>query len=366
MIKGSTTQHVFLVLALSLFSSFSIATPQLNIDPEEGVSTNNPSEEPPRASLVSAGQVKPDSVTDMSASAEKINAAFWLKKLRTALRESHFEAGIMRQKGQKTESYQWLHGTVGEGEEKVEVERVSQLVGGVGTMIRRDNTIAFFDSKKEPYAVQGNSIRNFMPPIFYRNAGELIDSYQFVLVSKSQIAGRSAQLIRIESIKRQTYNFWVWIDVESGLPLRMVYVDDEGEAVEQIVMMHLSVYNQHTEEMVKLATMELPEAPAAVAANQQTNNWIISHIPKGFELIKSDRHHVSISREVSDYYLFSDGLVEFSIYVQRPLDNFTSPVVLTDGATSFVMIHAGGFDVTVIGMIPPETGFKIAKGVSAK
>lgn len=308
---------------------------------------------------------------DLSKGVEKINAAFWLRKLRTALREGQFEAGIVRQKGENTESYKWLHGVVEVEQESgelqaVEVEQVSQLVGGVGTMIRRDNTIALFDSNNEPYAVNGNSIRNFIPPIFYRDAGELIDSYQFVLVSKSQIAGRSAQLIRIESIKRQTYNYWMWIDVDSGLPLRMLYVDDSGDVVEQIIMTHLSIYNAPTADMEKLAKMSLPNAPMAVAATQQANNWEVSYLPKGFELIKSDRHHVSISREVSDYFLFSDGLVEFSIYVQRPLDNFTSPVVLTDGATSFVMIHADSIDVTVVGTIPPKTAYAIAQGVQAK
>lgn len=308
---------------------------------------------------------------DLSKDVEKINAAYWLRKLRTALRKGQFEAGIVRQKGEKTESYKWLHGVVEVEQESgelqaVEVEQVSQLVGGVGTMIRRDNTIALFDANNEPYAVNGNSIRNFIPPIFYRDAGALIDSYQFVLVSKSQIAGRSAQLIRIESIKRQTYNYWMWIDVESGLPLRMVYVDDTGDVVEQIIMTHLSVFNAPTPDMKKLAVMSLPNAPLAVAPTQQANNWKVSYLPKGFELIKSDRHHVSISREVSDYYLFSDGLVEFSIYVQRPLDNFSSPVVLTDGATSFVMIHADSIDVTVVGTIPPKTAYAIAQGVKAK
>lgn len=309
---------------------------------------------------------EPTSINKSSSSLEKINAAFWLKKLRTALTEGLFEAGIVRQRGQKTESYQWLHGRVDVEGKPVEVEKISQLVGGVGTMIRRDNTIAFFDSNKSPYAVQGKSIRNFIPPVFYGNAGDLIDSYQFVLVSKSQIAGRSAQLIRIESIKRETYNYWVWIDVESGLPLRMVYVNNEGDVAEQVIMTHLSIYPESNESMQELAVMELPEAPVPVAVTQQANNWDISFVPRGFDLVKSDRHHVSISREVSDYYLFSDGLVEFSIYVQRPLGNFNAPVVLTDGATSFVMVHANEIDVTVVGKIPPETGFKIAQGVKAK
>ena len=120
----------------------------------------------------------------------------------------------------------------------------------------------------------------------------------------------------------------------------------------------------------KLLELDLPEPVTAVIATQnETNNWQMTWLPDGFELVKSDRHHVSISREVSDYYLYSDGLVEVSIYVQRPLDSFKSPIVLKDGATSFVMLRASGFDVTVVGKVPAEVAYQIAtnvKGVQAQ
>ncbi len=299
---------------------------------------------------------------------EKINAAYWLKKLKVALKESNFEAGIINIKGGKTEPSQWAHGVAKDSAgQLVEVERVSPLIGNGVSTIRRGKTVAFFESNNDPYSVSAKSIRGFIPAIFYQDASSLIDSYQFVLVSKSQIAGRSAQLIRIESTTKQTYNFWLWIDVLSGLPLRMAYIDERGEVVEQTLMTHLTLLTEPNEEMNKLAKMELPPVPnAAMASAQHTNNWLMEHIPVGFKLIKSDRHHVSISREVSDYYLFSDGLVEFSVYIQRPIEGFNSPLVLEDGGTSFVMIHADGFDVTVVGMIPAETAFKVAKSVKTK
>ncbi|MDB2372977.1 MucB/RseB C-terminal domain-containing protein [Psychrosphaera haliotis] len=299
---------------------------------------------------------------------EKINAAYWLKKLQEALTKSNFEAGIVTLKGEKTESYQWTHGfKVNDDGTEVEIERVSPLIGNGITAIRKNQTLSFFESNKEPYSISGVSIRNFIPAIFYKDFGDLVDSYQFVLVSKSQIAGRSAQLIRVESVTKEAYNFWVWIDVISGLPLRMAYIDEQGEVVEQVLMTHLSYLTEPNEEINKLFEIQLPQvANTAIAMNQQTNNWQLEYTPNGFELLKSDRHHVSINREVADYYLFSDGLVEYSVYVQRPIESFNSPLVLKDGGTSFVMVHADGFDVTVVGMLPTETAFKIAKSVKSK
>lgn len=316
------------------------------------------------SSVTTATYASPAIATDISATAEKVNAAYWLSKLRTALTQTNFEAGIVTLKGEKTESFQWVHGV--EPKTGEEVERVSPLIGGGVMTIRKGDAVTFIEPNKEPYSVSGNSIRSFIPPVFYKNAAQLINSYQFVLVSKSQIAGRSAQLIRIESVSKHAYNYWVWIDVLSGLPLRLAFVDEKGDVKEQVLMTHLTLHKEPSAEINKLIEFPTPPATAAlIAQRQETNNWQMSWLPAGFKLIKSDRHHVSISREVSDYYLYSDGLVDVSIYVQRPLESFNSPLILRDGATSFVMVHANGFDVTVVGKIPEEIAFKIASSVKA-
>lgn len=302
--------------------------------------------------------------TDIAATTEKVNAAFWLSKLRMALTQTNFEAGIVTLKGEKTESFQWVHGV--DESTGTEVERVSPLIGGGVMTIRKGDTVTFVEPNKEPYSVKSTSIRSFIPPVFYKNAAQLINSYQFVLVSKSQIAGRSAQLIRIESVSKHAYNYWIWIDVLSGLPLRLAFVDEVGDVKEQVLMTHLTLHKEPGPEITKLFEFSTPPATEAlIAQRQETNNWNMSWLPNGFKLIKSDRHHVSISREVSDYYLYSDGLVEVSIYVQRPLESFNGPLVLRDGATSFAMVHANGFDVTVVGKVPEDIAVKIASSVKA-
>lgn len=306
-------------------------------------------------------QVKASVTSDDFSSTE--TATDWLIKLKHALTTQNFDAGVISTKANKTESFKWLHGVV----VSKEIESIAPLIGGGITTIRKGNIVSFIEANKQVYSIEASSIRNFIPPVFYNTVEVLADSYQFVLVSKNQIGGRPAQLIRIESKDNTTFNYWVWIDAESGLPLRLEYVNQSGEVVERMLMTHLSVYSEPTEDMIKISQLDFPEPVIiSIASNKDTNDWHINWLPKGFKLIKSDRHHVSISREVSDYYLYSDGLVEFSIYIQRPLESFKSPVVLQDGATSFVMINANGFDVTVVGAIPAETGYKIATNITRK
>ena len=306
---------------------------------------------------------------------EKVSAEEWLIKLRNSLTTSNFQAGIVTMKAGKTTSYSWLHGVVAiaddNGKESadvktIEVESISPLMGSGVSNFRQDQVVTFIEPNKEAYSIKSESIRKFIPPIFYKNALDLSSNYNFVMSSKSEIGGRPAQLIRLESINHTTHDYWIWLDVQSSLPLRMAFVNQKNEVIEQVVMTQLSLFSGPSEDIIKLSQHILP-APilSARTTGQETNNWDMSWLPDGFTLIKSDRHHLSITGEVSDYYLYSDGLVEFSIYVQRQLESFNSPLILQEGAMSFVMLRSEGFDVTVVGEIPTNTAHKIARSIKS-
>ena len=103
----------------------------------------------PKLDVLNAGLPNASPTTLESANGEKINAAYWLKRLQTALTESNFEAGIVTIKGSKTESYQWTHGFFSEESGKsVEIERVSPLIGNGIAIIRKNDTLSYFEANK--------------------------------------------------------------------------------------------------------------------------------------------------------------------------------------------------------------------------
>jgi sigma-E factor negative regulatory protein RseB len=309
-------------------------------------------------------------------SPQPLTAQAWLKKLKTALTQANYQAGIVTMKAGKTTSYNWLHGVVSNTTSDTdidsselqitEVESITPAMGVGINILRHDQTVMFIEPNKDAYSVKSNTIRKFIPPVLYQDTNVLSKSYTFNKVSETEIGGRDAQLIRIESINNTAYDYLVWIDVQSALPLRMAFVNEKNEVIEQVVMTHLSLFNGPNDDIIKLSTHQLAPTVALTETNfQETNNWNMSWLPNGFELIKSNRHHLPNTNEVSDYYLYSDGLVEFSIYVQRQLDSFTSPLILQEGAMSFVMVRSDGFDVTVVGTIPTKTAHKIAQSIKS-
>jgi sigma-E factor negative regulatory protein RseB len=95
----------------------------------------------------------------------------------------------------------------------------------------------------------------------------------------------------------------------------------------------------------------------------ELGNWQIGWLPQGFNLIKSDRHNLNLNNELADYFLFSDGLVEVSVFIQRPLSSMRRSTALTSGATTVFVHNAEGFDVSVVGNIPAAAAKNIAESV---
>ena len=154
--------------------------------------------------------------------------------------------------------------------------------------------------------------------------------------------------------------------------LKAAYVNQKGEALEQLQLTHVSMTKQIAPELIEMSKRQFP--PVTLEEKQTSSgdikdaqgNWQIGWLPEGFKLLKSDRHNLNLNNELADYYLYGDGLIEVSVFVQRPLPGKRRGGVLSSGATSIFVHNADGFDVSVVGNIPGLTAKTIAQSVQRK
>ncbi|WP_199525154.1 MULTISPECIES: MucB/RseB C-terminal domain-containing protein [unclassified Pseudoalteromonas] len=282
-----------------------------------------------------------------------------------AVHTRNFDASFVVVKGQAMEPYRWLHAKQG----NVELEHLSLLNGAGLEMARVNDQVTYFEPHSEPYSVQTDSIAGPIPEVLFKNIERLSAQYDFVLGGKGRIAGRSAQLVRIESKDEYKFNYWIWLDLESSLLLKSAYVNHKGEMLEQLQLTHISVTEQPAQMLLEMQNRDFPPPlPVSEIDNESTgsavNNWKIGWLPAGFKLLKSDRHKLDLNNELTDYYLYSDGFVEVSVFVQRPLPGKRPSGALSSGATTVYVHNGGSFDVSVVGNIPAMTAKAIAESVA--
>lgn len=291
------------------------------------------------------------------------SAQAWMLKMANAVSGLNYQISFVQLKsGGESHPYLWRHGV---NEEGVTMEQISLLNGPGKEILRLGNQVSYFEPNVPPYSLRSSLINGPLPSTLLTQPTSLTDAYDFVLVGRSRISGRAAQQIRIVSKDKNRFGYNLWLDQETGLPLKLNMVDMKGLLLEQIQVTALQVTEQPH---VYFSRIESAKLPQVLDFRQPTNNaerWQVAYIPAGMEIVKRDTHRLPFTGAQVDYLMLSDGLVDVSVYLQ-PTSSQTSQkdMLWRVESNTFITRQQGPFSVTVIGKLPPQTANAIASSVT--
>ncbi|WP_371373007.1 MucB/RseB C-terminal domain-containing protein [Thalassotalea aquiviva] len=315
---------------------------------------------PMAPSSAQSSEQQPNSASSESIQTAQVPTALqWMQRLTASLKQLNFDTSFVVVKNNRAEPYRWLHG-VAEGKE---MEIITLLNGPRKEFIRRDNVVSYFEMDNVPYSVVADSITGPIPNIFWDDISKLQQSYDFIGVGKSRILGRSAQLIRLESKDKQRFGYWLWLDTTTGLLLKSAIISQTGELLEQIQFTHLAITDKSNEILNQLINAELP-TPISHTGQQVDFSWQVNWLPDGFVQRHANRNVLSKVNEPVESLLFNDGLVDVSVYVSPSDEAPRKPSINQTGATVLLSQLRDGYEINVVGKIPPNTALAIADSVS--
>ena len=290
-----------------------------------------------------------------------------LERLSQSLRQLNFNTSFVVVKNNQAEPYHWLHGVIEKqvNEDNTELEILALLNGPRRDILRINNTVSYIEPEYAPYSIRSEQISSPIPTVFGRDIAILENNYHFVSVGKNRILGRAAKLIRIVPKDTHRFGYWLWLDQESGLLLKLAVITRQGKLLEQVQFTHLDITDTVSENLKQLQATELPKI-IDIASKQKTADlaWQVNWLPDGFESIKSDRHRINTNKQAVEFMLFNDGLIDVSVYVNPSKDKQRPIEFVSDGATLVLNKVINNIEVSVVGKIPLETAKKIVSSVS--
>ncbi|RUO79466.1 MucB/RseB C-terminal domain-containing protein [Pseudidiomarina taiwanensis] len=287
----------------------------------------------------------------------------WFNRMATALRELNFEANIVKAQGDRLQPLLWMHGRHDDG---LEVELLMQLNGPDVRILRLgDSTSYYFQPNNNAYSLNSDVTFGLLPAAFYQTFAQLNEDYQVLLGSGARVSGRDAQFLRLVSRDNSRYHYGLWLDRDTGMLLKMQMLTPQGDVIEQLQMTSFTLRNELPVSLNDLRGVQRPPRlyDQATAAPQFAvkANWI----PSGFELQRQNSRSLYETNLATDYYLYSDGLTEFSIYI-TPTSEQTLPELAWQGPESIVNVRYDRYAVTVVGKLPAATLTRIAESVGSK
>lgn len=279
----------------------------------------------------------------------------WFERSQNSIRQYNFEASFVVIKPNQVDSYRWVHGV----QNNTEIEQLMPLEQSGVEILRRDQMVYYIAPEKTPLATSSSTIKE-LPALLYRDIAAIKTLYDAVPGGSAQLSGRSAQLLRLTPLQNDRPGYWMWLDSQTGFPLKIDTLTVQNEVLERWVVTHILPHSTLPEALNVAASADLPQAAETLPAVSLPESPLeLSWLPVGYQQVPVAA--AMVPQQVLEQWLLSDGLHQVSVFVQPGAS--LPAQAFRDGATTIFVMPKNQFDVTVIGPVSIESARQIAESV---
>jgi len=279
----------------------------------------------------------------------------WFKRCQQAVRQYNFEASFVVIKPNQVDSFRWVHGVQGD----VELEQLMPLEQAGLEILRRNDKVYYFAPERSAMATSNHSIKE-LPALLYQDLQRIQQLYDAVLGSVTQLSGRNAQLVRLTAFENDRPGYWLWLDHDTGFPLKIDTLSSDQNALERWVVTHVQPSQDFPAALQPALVADLPQViPPLPETPVSSGAFSMQWMPSGYQTLPVAS--VSQPSQVMEQWLLSDGLHQVSVFVQ-PSARLPAQAY-RDGATTIFVLPKNQFDVTVIGPVSIDIARQIAESV---
>ena len=242
-------------------------------------------------------------------------------------------------------------------------ERLLQLDGTPQEMLRVNGQARCVSGPIASAVVDGQAW-----PAHGLNAKQIEQWYELRLSGESRVAGRSAVVLGLVPRDQHRYGMQLYVDKETGLPLKSLLVNDRGELLERLQFTQLYTADTQPAAVLQPSTNCAP-VRVVKARMPSAESWRSEWLPPGFNLSAVTRQPSPVSVDSVDCLVYDDGLARFSVFLE-PLHDATvadarNQLGPTVAVSRRLTIDDGDVMVTVVGEIPLGTAERVAMSMRA-
>jgi sigma-E factor negative regulatory protein RseB len=195
------------------------------------------------------------------------------------------------------------------------------------------------------------------------------NAYELKLLGNSRVAGRPAVALLL--LPRDSYRYprELHLDSESGLPLKSLLLNEQGQLLERLQFTSLSLSQQISEQELQ-AVNDCQKIPEPEKASEVATAWQVLWMPPGFLQVGVVQRPGAVSGLPVQSLMFDDGLARVTVFIEplgtEPVENAHGQIGPTVIVSRPFKTTEGAFMATVIGEVPLKTAERIALSIGVK
>jgi sigma-E factor negative regulatory protein RseB len=293
-----------------------------------------------------------------AAQAQSPETVGWLRKMYDASQKLSYSGTFVYQQGSRSETSRITRYGAGD------IERLEVLDGMPREIVRTRDTVRCYLPDSKVVKVERRAADRTFPALLPEKVGALAKHYDISLGEKGRIAGFDCQAVLLTPRDDLRYGYRLYADTASGMLLKAMTIDANGDTVEQFMFTQLSIGNV-TRDMVRTRhTAGNWRVDNAEASPATLAGWGLTAELPGFRKIMELKRRLGESRPVGQV-VYSDGLAAVSVFIE-PLDARREAVrtgLASVGAIHIYTREVANHMVTVVGEAPAASVQRIANAV---
>jgi sigma-E factor negative regulatory protein RseB len=283
----------------------------------------------------------------------------WLDRMAAAVRTTNYEGTVIRMQNDKVEALKVVH-MVNDG---VVREKVIVQEGNGLEIIRNGNEVQCILPDERSVLVEEWNDQDTLFSTLPSSSIRFGNEYDVSIVRSERIAGRKAVLLAIRPHDVYRFGHRIWLDSETGFPLQTKLIDDSGAVIGQIRFADIALDKEILESSL-VASIDTENFrwftnPKRQLPQDVTTQWNCDNLPAGFRIVSTHQEQLGGSDEPVTHILYSDGLANVSVFIERARDQQPASPSRVGASNSFSS-RVGEYQVTAVGEVPAETVRQIA------
>ena len=273
------------------------------------------------------------------------DAEDWLERIGPALVELDYHGTLVMVSGTSMETLSVFH-AFDDGRERM---RLVTLTGPHREVIRDDKMVMCIGTGIDSVGYDADTAGRWNPAGQFADASKL-SSYRAKLGDVGRVAGRDCQVVDLQPKDGWRYGYRLWLDHETGLPLRIALIGEAGRALEQMAFTDLQIGSKPNAADLRPSTQQGLQRVQTLSTGKQADpGWRVTSPAPGFTLRAGRRLGESVQ------LLYSDGLASVSVYIEPVSSNQRGESAMRRGAVNVHSFWQGGRRVVAIGKVPAVT-----------
>lgn len=195
----------------------------------------------------------------------------------------------------------------------------------------------------------------------------LRNNYLLRALGEFRVAGRAADVVGIIPRDRMRYGYRIYLDRETGLPLKTDLMNETAQPLVQIMFTSLDLAPGTVDLAHELADDSYQklhrEAPRSSSPNHP-KDWELSRLPAGFDL-QLRNHWKDASGDQVEHLVLSDGLASISVYLEKGTGEGLEGGAHVGAVNAWGGI-SGDHQITAVGEVPAITVKQVVESIRFK